>query len=669
MTPVQLIAICNLMNETTSSSDRAALIAVVQPIFHSLIHCLKNSDSDRISPCNIIASDVKQCRPLQQLCDRFLLPPCQRDVLLLCATLELFPQLRDACTRLQKFTRLDCATFGLAQILFPSFEASLLKRQTSINYWQLVAIERGKTLMESPLTIDPFIFLYLIGENDLDEVLENFVYPISYPLDDRATISPKIQETIGQIASFTFPEDLDAKMPYIELCGADRATRRQIAAAVCDIWKCSPYRTTAISLPSDFQQLHQWRRRWERQALLTQSVLLLEVDDSEALQGNRQAPFFQFLSECRTPVIVSTADRSPLTQRQKVSFEIPTLTFAERKKIWSNGLGDRAAPLGGALDILADRFPLPPQSIATICHRTPPFQAPGDLANFLWDACRDRARLQFGTLAQRVETLLNWDDLVLPEDRLATLKEIVAMARGRYVVHYPWGFAEKKNRGLGLCALFTGQSGTGKTTAAEIVAKELNLDCYRVDLSAIVSKYIGETEKNLKQIFDAAEAGSAMLLFDEADALFGKRGEVKEARDRYANQGVSYLLQRLEVYSGVAILTTNLKDAIDSAFERRLKFVIDFPFPDVEQRMEIWKRAFPPQTPTQGLDYERLAQLQVSGGGIANIVFDAAFRAVAEKKAIQMKHLLASARAEAKRTKRNITGRETFGWVRDEKVR
>ncbi|WP_017663712.1 ATP-binding protein [Baaleninema simplex] len=214
-----------------------------------------------------------------------------------------------------------------------------------------------------------------------------------------------------------------------------------------------------------------------------------------------------------------------------------------------------------------------------------------------------------------------------------------------------------------MCALFTGQSGTGKTTAAEVIAKELNLDCYRIDLSQIVSKYIGETEKNLKQIFDIAETGGVVLLFDEADALFGARGQVKEARDRYANQEVSYLLQRLETYPGVAILTTNLKDSLDTAFERRLKFIIKFPFPTPEERVKIWEKVFPPQTPTKGLNYRRLAQLSVAGGNIANIALDSAFQAARDREAVQMKHLLAAARADAERTQRILTDRETNKWI------
>ena len=174
--------------------------------------------------------------------------------------------------------------------------------------------------------------------------------------------------------------------------------------------------------------------------------------------------------------------------------------------------------------------------------------------------------------------------------------------RHRAKVYDEWGFAEQSNRGLGLSALFSGPSGTGKTLAAEILANELRLDLFRIDLSAVVSKYIGETEKNLRRVFDAAEEGGAVLLFDEADALFGKRSEVKDSHDRYANVEVSYLLQRMEAYRGLAILTTNMKEALDPAFLRRLRFVVQFPFPDQAHRAEIWRRIFPAKTPTDELD-------------------------------------------------------------------
>jgi SpoVK/Ycf46/Vps4 family AAA+-type ATPase len=230
-------------------------------------------------------------------------------------------------------------------------------------------------------------------------------------------------------------------------------------------------------------------------------------------------------------------------------------------------------------------------------------------------------------------------------------------------VYETWGFSAKGRRGLGVSALFTGESGTGKTLGAEVLAHELGLDVYRIDLSAVVSKYIGETEKNLKQVFDAAEEGGVLLLFDEADALFGKRGDVKDSHDRYANIEVGYLLQRMETYQGLAILTTNLKSALDKAFQRRLRFTVNFPFPDATQREAIWRRIFPAATPTLNLDPKKLSQLNVPGGNIRNIALNAAFLAAQAGKPVEMAHVAEAAGLEAQKIERPLSGSEVRGWV------
>jgi SpoVK/Ycf46/Vps4 family AAA+-type ATPase len=211
--------------------------------------------------------------------------------------------------------------------------------------------------------------------------------------------------------------------------------------------------------------------------------------------------------------------------------------------------------------------------------------------------------------------------------------------------------------------LFSGPSGTGKTMAAVVIAHTLGLDLYRIDLSATVSKYIGETEKNLRRVFDAAEEGGIVLVFDEADALFGKRSEVKDSHDRYANLEVSYLLQRMEAYSGLAILTTNLEEAIDSAFLRRLRFIVRFPFPDASTRTEIWRRVFPPGLPQSNLDPARLARLNVSGGAIKGIALNAAFLAAADGRPLDMRHLLTAAHGEYAKLKRTLSEAETRDWA------
>lgn len=266
-------------------------------------------------------------------------------------------------------------------------------------------------------------------------------------------------------------------------------------------------------------------------------------------------------------------------------------------------------------------------------------------------------------MAERIDPQARWSDLVLSAAQLDVLALLAAEARHRTTVYERWGFARRSRRGLGLSALFSGPSGTGKTLAAEVIAAELGLDLYRIDLSAVVSKYIGETEKNLKRVFDAAEEGGVVLLFDEAEALFGKRSEVKDSHDRYANIEIGYLLQRMESYQGVAILTTNLRSTLDQAFQRRLRFIVDFPFPGKSEREAIWKTILPPETPRHELDEALLAQLNVTGGSIRNIALNAAFLAAAQGRALTMEDVLRASQLEASKQERAIALAETRGWV------
>jgi SpoVK/Ycf46/Vps4 family AAA+-type ATPase len=232
----------------------------------------------------------------------------------------------------------------------------------------------------------------------------------------------------------------------------------------------------------------------------------------------------------------------------------------------------------------------------------------------------------------------------------------------RAAVYDTFGFRDRMNRGLGISVLFAGESGTGKTMAAEVLADALGLMLYRIDLSAVVSKYIGETEKNLRKLFDAAEGGGAILFFDEADALFGKRSEVKDSHDRYANIEINYLLQRMEAFGGLAVLATNLKSAMDTAFLRRLRFVVNFPFPGASERAAIWSGIFPADTPLGDLDYGRLARLHLTGGSIQNIAVNAAFAAAQAGGHVTMSVLLAAARTEFRKLDKPINEAD-FRWL------
>jgi hypothetical protein len=263
-------------------------------------------------------------------------------------------------------------------------------------------------------------------------------------------------------------------------------------------------------------------------------------------------------------------------------------------------------------------------------------------------ACRGQSQPRLGAMARKVETALGWDDLVLPPDRLDRLRDACNHARHRNQVFDTWGFRRTLPTGKGLTLLFSGAPGTGKTLAASVLANELGLDLYQIDLSAVVSKYIGETEKQLARIFSEAESSRAILFFDEADALFGKRTEVHDAHDRYANIETSYLLQRFDSYEGVVILATNLSRNMDSAFTRRLQFLIEFALPDQSERLRIWQRVLPPELPRDGsVDLEVLAQrFDIAGGHIRNIALAASFFAAAEQRPLAQRHLLRAARRE-----------------------
>jgi hypothetical protein len=444
----------------------------------------------------------------------------------------------------------------------------------------------------------------------------------------------------------------------------------------------------AADIPSAAAEREALARLWEREAILSNSILFVEAEDGEPSRA-----LLALLENLRGLLLVACREPVRLLRQRVVHLEVNKPTTTEQRQLWQASLGSLAPLVNGHLDALVSQFSLSTSAIRAACaevlgslgssaqglgsqvddqDRTAESQrtekgksapsSPQPLS-LLWEACRGHARARLDDLAQRIEPAARWHDLVLPEAQLQILRDIAVQVHFRTRVYEDWGFARKGTRGLGLSALFAGASGTGKTMAAEVLANELQLDVYRIDLSQVVSKYIGETEKNLRRVFDAAEEGGAILLFDEADALFGKRSEVKDSHDRYANIEVSYLLQRMEAYRGLAILTTNMKSALDTAFLRRIRFVVQFAFPDAAQRMEIWRRVFPPQTPTEGLDVHKLARLNMAGGNIRNIAVSAAFFAAKVREPVRMTHLLRAARNEYAKLEKPLTEAETAGWL------
>jgi SpoVK/Ycf46/Vps4 family AAA+-type ATPase len=324
---------------------------------------------------------------------------------------------------------------------------------------------------------------------------------------------------------------------------------------------------------------------------------------------------------------------------------------------------------GPELQELASRFRLPLstlESCAVIARaQAEDQQSPAPIeaiVRCLLPLLRDQVREAMGGLADAIPVRMSLDDLILPEAARAVLNQIVARQRNRALVLDQWGFRHSGGGPQGISVLFAGPSGTGKTMAAEALAHALQLDLFRVDLSRIVDKYIGETEKRLAALFDAADSTDALLLFDEADVLFGRRTEVRDSRDHYANLEVGYLLQRIETFRGIAILTTNLPNAIDEAFSRRFAFSLHFEFPTLDERRRIWRRAFPAEAPTADLDWDKVARLSLSGGQIRLVVVNAAMLAAEEGNAIGMTHIARAMINEYGKQRRRVPPAEFEGW-------
>jgi SpoVK/Ycf46/Vps4 family AAA+-type ATPase len=330
--------------------------------------------------------------------------------------------------------------------------------------------------------------------------------------------------------------------------------------------------------------------------------------------------------------------------------DFPDPDYATRLRLWSDAVARTGLnPASEDLEAIADRFVLTPRQInaaveaAVDAGESITEQGAGESpAAALFKAAREQSDQSLGTLAVRVKLVHSWDDLILPRELLQRVREVVAAIKHRHVVYSGWGFEDKIASGKGIKVLFAGASGTGKTMTAGVMARDLELDLYKIDLSGVVSKYIGETEKNLDRIFRAAQSSNAILFFDEADALFGKRSEVKDAHDRYANIEVAYLLQKIEEYEGAVILASNLSRNIDGAFSRRMHYVVEFPVPDERSRERLWRGMFPARAPlAKDVDFDFIAkQFTISGGEIRNVVLDAAFLAAQHGQAITMRQIV-----------------------------
>jgi hypothetical protein len=612
---------------------------------------------EKAIPGAIAASRPSALHQLQQI---FNLSPFEQDLLLLCAAVELEADFAPLCAAAQDNPQRPYVTLSLAIALSPQPEWTALSPDRPLRRWKLIELGAGNALTSSPVRIDEQILHYLLGNRHLSEPLMGMAVPLAPP----ASLVPSHQQLAEAAADTWYAvSQTEVVLPVLQLCGSDLASQRAIAAITCTRLNLNPYTVSTDLLPTDLTSLNIVKCLWEREYLLNQNVLILEFLETSTHEPRLDHGIAHLLETLAAPVMVLSRDRRRQNSRPFVTFIIKPPTAEEQQQIWQQSLGHTAGDLEESLAYLISYFNLSAPTIRTLGSKMQQLHTQEPLSIALWNLCRTQARPRLDELADRVESTVGWDDLVLPELELQVLHSISLQLRQRIKVYQEWGFGKKSQRGLGISALFAGSSGTGKTMAAEVLANELNLDLYRIDLSAIVSKYIGETEKNLGRVFDAAETGGVILLFDEADSLFGKRSEVKDSHDRHANMEINYLLQRMEDYRGLSVLTTNLKGAIDQAFMRRIRFILNFPFPDAVQRAEIWRRIFPIETPTLELDPVKLGKLSVAGGNIRSIALNAAFLAAEGNEKLQMKHILEAARSEHIKMEKPFTDVGVKGWV------
>jgi hypothetical protein len=591
---------------------------------------------------------------------RFGLSRFEREILLLCAGLELDTRIAGLCARAQDDPNRPHPTFALAMALFDEPTWDALSPGRPLRHWQLIEINQpgAQPLTASALRADERIVSYLKGLNYLDDRLMPLLVPFENA--DGAGELPPSQEAVAATAVRHLETTVAAERPpVLQLVGADRLSQQLAAQRVAAQLGLLLYRLPVEMLPTQAAELETLARLWERESILLPVALYLDAHgaDGAVAESGQTPPLQRFLIRSSGLVFLGTRDLRADLGRPHVSLDVARPTAAEQQAAWRAALGNGAdvAPAR-----LAGQFDLNQTTIRQITDTVLATDAEDEAAarERLWETCRIRTRPQLAQLAQRLDAKATWDEIVLPDEQMDLLRQIAAQVGQRARVYDAWGFRRKMNRGLGISALFAGPSGTGKTMAAEVLANDLRLDLYRIDLSGVVSKYIGETEKNLRKLFDAAEDGGAILFFDEADALFGKRSEVKDSHDRYANIEINYLLQRMEAYRGLAVLATNRKNALDQAFMRRLRFIVDFPFPGVEERRRIWQRVFPPETPVDGLDHGRLARLNLTGGSIHNVALNGAFLAAQANQPVTMPLVLQAARTEFRKLERPVNEAE-----------
>ncbi len=609
------------------------------------------------------ADDSQEDLIWRRLAGEFSLSETEQDILLLALAPELDLKYETLYGYLNNDVTRKWPTHDLALRLFANDEEQkvavrrcLAPGATLFSNGLLQSISSASqhaSWLASGFSVAPALLHYLLGFSDLD----SRVAGVFQQQSKNVQMMPAQQAAVTGIVNLLLHS---RAFPLIIFTGREGTGRGTAAEAVCRELGIPLLRvdlTTLRASAEGFEKLLQsvlLQQRLQSAGLYLERAEALFDEQGRPLPDSRQV--VRTLAQSTSPTFIACEVnfrwQDLLSNQHVISFSFDDPDYETRLQLWKTALSESNVTVAECdLEALADRFALTPAQISCAAAAAVDRRAlnPDSIdANAvasdtaaLFAAARSQSDQSLGNLAQKVRSVHTWDDLVLPRLTLQRVKEIAFAIQSRHIVYSDWGFGERIASGKGLKSLFAGGSGTGKTMAAGVIARELELDLYKIDLSGIVSKYIGETEKNLDRIFRAAQSSNAILFFDEADALFGKRSEVRDAHDRYANIEVAYLLQKIEDYEGVVILASNLSKNIDEAFSRRMHYVVEFPLPDERHREKLWRAMFPSQTPLgQDVDFQFLARkFPIAGGDIQNVALDAAFLAAHDGKVVTMKQL------------------------------
>lgn len=631
---------------------------------HALIQA-----ENRIDTLLSEAAEKNQGLPLVRLASLFSLTRFEVDALLICLAPmmdmryeKLYGYLQDDVTKKQPTLNLilnllcNPGIHRMAQLQYFSEQATLMK------YHLIEKVDHSGDKIPSPLAqalrVDTTIFSWLLGK-----------YHIPAYFGEHASISHPEKNDLDALLAHPSLSELALNTqpaPVLVFTGQDTTSQNATARAIAAHMERSLLHVDLNAIVDQNVPPLQALRLCLRDALLVHAIPYISDWDVTITDG-AIAP--SILTEiCEFPDIIIVGGKESWQargiERQRLlfwlNFNVPD--YAKRHALWAHftSVSSEQELADQSIEALAGQFALSSghirDAVATAKDRAAQRGSHVERQD-LFAAARAHSNPRLAILARKIDPRYGWEDIILPADQLTQLREMIATVQSRPVVLDKWGVGKKLVASRGVTALFSGPPGTGKTMAAEIIASGLGLDLYKIDLSTVVSKYIGETEKNIERIFKEAEQSNAILFFDEADALFGKRSEVKDSHDRYANIEISYLLQRMEAYDGVTILATNLRANLDEAFTRRLQFSINFPFPEVEDRLRIWKTLIPGEVPIEeDIDFDYLAErFRFSGGNIRNVIVNATYLAAADGGLVTMGHFLHGTRRELQKMGRLVS--------------